>query len=154
MFKFHSLSVRVVVRFFGLILQLKIVFTDDGSSSEDNTPPSSPKVERPEVSSKPKKKRGRKVSASALYTGPGGAPIPREILANVTQFRNKQKKGTIDVWWLYDDGGLTLLLPYILTTRSQFAGCKLRVFSITSRRDELGREQRKYVGGSFAWYFL
>jgi hypothetical protein len=28
-----------------------------------------------------------------------------------------KRKGTIDVWWLYDDGGLTLLLPYILTTR-------------------------------------
>ncbi|KAB7507825.1 Solute carrier family 12 member 3 [Armadillidium nasatum] len=50
--------------------------------------------------------------------------------------------GTIDVWWLYDDGGLTLLLPYILTTRSQWAGCKLRVFALANRKDELDMEQR------------
>lgn len=23
----------------------------------------------------------------------------------ITRFQRKQKKGTIDVWWLYDDGG-------------------------------------------------
>ncbi|KTF80697.1 hypothetical protein cypCar_00034540 [Cyprinus carpio] len=32
------------------------------------------------------------------------------------QFKKKQGKGTTDVWWLFDDGGLTLLLPHILTT--------------------------------------
>ena len=51
--------------------------------------------------------------------------------------------GNIDVWWLYDDGGLTLLLPYILTTRAQFADCSLRVFALANRRDELDRETRK-----------
>ncbi|EJW72069.1 hypothetical protein WUBG_17024, partial [Wuchereria bancrofti] len=24
------------------------------------------------------------------------------------------RKGRIDVWWLYDDGGLTLLIPHLL----------------------------------------
>ena len=51
--------------------------------------------------------------------------------------------GNIDVWWLYDDGGLTLLLPYILTTRAQFADCSMRVFALANRRDELDRETRK-----------
>ena len=36
-----------------------------------------------------------------------------------------KRTGTIDVWWLYDDGGLTLLLPYILTTRQ---GCIYFIF--------------------------
>lgn len=53
-------------------------------------------------------------------------------------------QGTIDVWWLYDDGGLTLLVPYILTTRSQWSGCKLRVFALANRKDELDMEQRRY----------
>ncbi|XP_053720428.1 solute carrier family 12 member 1 isoform X1 [Synchiropus splendidus] len=44
------------------------------------------------------------------------------------QFKMKQQKGTIDVWWMFDDGGLTLLLPYILTTRKKWKDCKLRVF--------------------------
>ncbi|CAB1424381.1 unnamed protein product [Pleuronectes platessa] len=40
----------------------------------------------------------------------------------------KQGKKTIDIYWLSDDGGLTLLLPYLLTRRKRWAGCKVRVF--------------------------
>ncbi|RWS15025.1 solute carrier family 12 member 3-like protein [Dinothrombium tinctorium] len=68
--------------------------------------------------------------------------IPKDIISNVNRFQRKQKKGTIDVWWLYDDGGLTMLIPYILTTRSQWSGCKLRVFTLANRKDELDREKR------------
>ncbi|KAM8939350.1 solute carrier family 12 member 2-like [Pelodytes ibericus] len=46
-----------------------------------------------------------------------------------SQFQKKQGKGTIDVWWLFDDGGLTLLIPYLLTTKKQWKECKIRVFS-------------------------
>ncbi|GMR41789.1 hypothetical protein PMAYCL1PPCAC_11984, partial [Pristionchus mayeri] len=43
------------------------------------------------------------------------------------------KGATIDVWWLADDGGLTLLIPHLLTLpKSHLAGAKLRVFSLTS----------------------
>uniref|UniRef100_A0A7N8XW29 Solute carrier family 12 member 2-like n=1 Tax=Mastacembelus armatus TaxID=205130 RepID=A0A7N8XW29_9TELE len=45
-----------------------------------------------------------------------------------TQFKKKQGKGTIDVWWLFDDGGLTLLIPYLLTNRSKWGDCRIRVF--------------------------
>lgn len=134
-----------------------IVFKDedDGFTGDEfgNTPPSSPRLEKQTATSKLEGKKSKffglkkpqqKPSASALYAGPDGTPLPRDILANVTQFQRKQKKGTIDVWWLYDDGGLTLLLPYILSTRSQFSGCTLRIFSLTSKRNELGQEQRKY----------
>ncbi|XP_069622125.1 solute carrier family 12 member 1 isoform X2 [Ranitomeya imitator] len=44
------------------------------------------------------------------------------------QFKKKQGKGTIDVWWLFDDGGLTLLIPHILTLRKKWSDCKLRIF--------------------------
>ncbi|XP_065812564.1 solute carrier family 12 member 3-like [Labrus bergylta] len=43
-------------------------------------------------------------------------------------FQKKQVKKTIDVYWLSDDGGLTLLLPYLLTRRKRWAACKVRVF--------------------------
>ena len=33
----------------------------------------------------------------------------------------------IDVWWLIDDGGLTVLLPYIMKLHSFWSGCKLRL---------------------------
>ncbi|KAG8440504.1 hypothetical protein GDO86_006307 [Hymenochirus boettgeri] len=44
------------------------------------------------------------------------------------QFQKKQGKGMIDVWWLFDDGGLTLLIPHILTLRKKWKDCKLRIF--------------------------
>jgi len=47
--------------------------------------------------------------------------VPKHILMAVNQFQKKQKKSTIDVWWLYDDGGLTLLIPYILNSRKQWS---------------------------------
>lgn len=36
---------------------------------------------------------------------PDGNQLPKHIINSITVFRKKQKKGTIDVWWLYDDGG-------------------------------------------------
>ncbi|XP_034033070.1 solute carrier family 12 member 3 [Thalassophryne amazonica] len=45
-----------------------------------------------------------------------------------TVFQKKQGKKTIDVYWLSDDGGLTLLLPYLLTRRRRWARCQVRVF--------------------------
>uniref|UniRef100_H3BA36 Solute carrier family 12 member 2 n=1 Tax=Latimeria chalumnae TaxID=7897 RepID=H3BA36_LATCH len=46
-----------------------------------------------------------------------------------SHFQKKQGTGTIDVWWLFDDGGLTLLIPYLLTTKQQWKECTIRVFT-------------------------
>uniref|UniRef100_A0A8W8HNT7 Solute carrier family 12 member 2 n=1 Tax=Magallana gigas TaxID=29159 RepID=A0A8W8HNT7_MAGGI len=59
------------------------------------------------------------------------------------RFAKKQKRGTIDVWWLFDDGGLTLLLPYILSTKQYWRNCPLRVFAAGTKRGEIDREQRQ-----------
>lgn len=37
---------------------------------------------------------------------PDGNQLPKDIINNITVFRRKQKRGNIDVWWLYDDGGI------------------------------------------------
>lgn len=58
-------------------------------------------------------------------------------------FNVKQEKGTIDVWWLYDDGGLTVLLPYILSTSQNFKNCKVRIFALLSRQHESEIEEQK-----------
>uniref|UniRef100_A0AAQ4QL13 Solute carrier family 12 member 3 n=1 Tax=Gasterosteus aculeatus aculeatus TaxID=481459 RepID=A0AAQ4QL13_GASAC len=42
-----------------------------------------------------------------------------------TGFQKAQGKKTIDVYWLSDDGGLTLLLPYLLSRRKRWARCKV-----------------------------
>ena len=43
---------------------------------------------------------------------------------------------------LYDDGGLTLLLPYILKTRAKFAKCQMRVFFLANKMNSLDEEAR------------
>uniref|UniRef100_A0A3Q1J9H4 Uncharacterized protein n=1 Tax=Anabas testudineus TaxID=64144 RepID=A0A3Q1J9H4_ANATE len=50
------------------------------------------------------------------------------IQTSISLFQTKQGKKTIDVYWLSDDGGLTLLLPYLLTRRKRWGRCKVRVF--------------------------
>ncbi|XP_050441187.1 bumetanide-sensitive sodium-(potassium)-chloride cotransporter isoform X2 [Adelges cooleyi] len=77
-----------------------------------------------------------------IVKGTDGYDLPKETIYDITRFQRKQKKGTIDVWWLYDDGGLTLLLPYIISTRGNWSSCKLRVFTIANKKDQLEFEQR------------
>ncbi|TTF71930.1 Solute carrier family 12 member 2 [Bagarius yarrelli] len=52
----------------------------------------------------------------------------KKLLEASQQFQKKQGKGTVDVWWLFDDGGLTLLIPYLLTNKKKWNDCKIRVF--------------------------
>ncbi|XP_069610065.1 solute carrier family 12 member 2 isoform X1 [Ranitomeya imitator] len=52
----------------------------------------------------------------------------QRLLDASLQFQKKQGKSTVDVWWLFDDGGLTLLIPYLLTTKKKWKDCKIRVF--------------------------
>ncbi|KAM9735500.1 solute carrier family 12 member 2 isoform 2-T2 [Menidia menidia] len=52
----------------------------------------------------------------------------QRLLEASQQFQQKQGKGTVDVWWLFDDGGLTLLIPYLLTNKKRWKDCKIRVF--------------------------
>ena len=60
------------------------------------------------------------------------SPFKVPVTEELTSFEGKQQ-GTIDVWWLYDDGGLTVLLPYLLTQHRLWSGCQLRIFSINIR---------------------
>ncbi|XP_037671948.1 solute carrier family 12 member 3 isoform X8 [Choloepus didactylus] len=45
-----------------------------------------------------------------------------------TIFQSEQGKKTIDIYWLFDDGGLTLLIPYLLGRRKRWSKCRVRVF--------------------------
>uniref|UniRef100_A0A1I7RP02 Solute carrier family 12 member 3 n=1 Tax=Bursaphelenchus xylophilus TaxID=6326 RepID=A0A1I7RP02_BURXY len=66
----------------------------------------------------------------------------RQVAFSLARFKDKIKKGVIDVWWLYDDGGLALLIPYLLTQpKSYLENAKLRVFSISTSHD-IKQEQK------------
>lgn len=80
---------------------------------------------------------------SIVYLTQGGSAIPQDIINELCLFHVSQPKGTIDVWWLYDDGGLTMLIPYILSMRSTWAKCKIRVFALANHRMEVEVEERK-----------
>uniref|UniRef100_A0A3Q1CK05 Solute carrier family 12 member 10, tandem duplicate 1 n=1 Tax=Amphiprion ocellaris TaxID=80972 RepID=A0A3Q1CK05_AMPOC len=59
-----------------------------------------------------------------------------------TVFQNDQGKKTIDVYWIADDGGLTLLVPYLLTRRKRWHSCKVRVFIVGDEQNmEEGRDE-------------
>lgn len=51
-----------------------------------------------------------------------------------TVFQTKQGKKTIDVYWISDDGGLTLLVPYLLTRRKRWRRSKVRVFIVGEQK--------------------
>ena len=68
--------------------------------------------------------------------------ISQTVVNEVSFFATKQKKGYIDVWWLYDDGGLTLLLPYLIANNQLWKECKLRIFALVNKKSELDTEQR------------
>uniref|UniRef100_A0A7E4VQV4 AA_permease domain-containing protein n=1 Tax=Panagrellus redivivus TaxID=6233 RepID=A0A7E4VQV4_PANRE len=67
----------------------------------------------------------------------------RELLSSINRFQRKIKRATIDVWWLYDDGGLTLLIPYLLTMpKSYLENAQLRVFTISTSAKAMELEAR------------
>ena len=66
------------------------------------------------------------------------------FLCYFLKLKVKKHVGYIDVWWLYDDGGLTLLIPYILTMRKQYAECALRIFALAQDANNK-EEETKYV---------
>lgn len=88
------------------------------------------------------KNKKRTALEKILYTSPSGKQLPREVLENMAVFKRKHK-GTIDVWWLYDDGGLTMLLPYIISTRTNWQQCKLRVFALANNPQDIETEKKK-----------
>jgi len=105
---------------------------NEDSDGEEVTAPAANLTAEPET-------RTRKVS-TAVYRGADGNRLDNNIMSNIQMFQAKERKGPIDIWWLYDDGGLTLLLPHIMKTRKQFKGCPLRVFSLANKENELDAE--------------
>jgi solute carrier family 12 sodium/potassium/chloride transporter 2 len=70
--------------------------------------------------------------------------INEGALLSMDIFRPKQTSSPIiDVWWLFDDGGLTLLLPYLLRRRKRWRNCQFRIFSCVS--GEKGDAERQDI---------
>ncbi|CAG0879718.1 unnamed protein product [Cyprideis torosa] len=102
-------------------------------------------LEEAEVDDKDKKNEKSKKKDGQTYRARSGGALPKAVIDNITRFQQRQKSGHIDVWWLYDDGGLTILLPHIISQRSQFANCTIRIFFLARSQGDLEFEQRSMV---------
>jgi len=62
------------------------------------------------------------------------AMIPRHL--DKIPWEKQKFEGRIDIWWLVDDGGLTLLIPYLINTKTAWNSCKLRVITTPDNIDD------------------
>lgn len=55
----------------------------------------------------------------------------------ITMFPESTEKvsGHIDVWWIVHDGGLLMLLPFLLKQHKTWKNCKLRIFTVAQMED-------------------
>ncbi|KAF6079424.1 solute carrier family 12 member 3 [Phyllostomus discolor] len=61
-----------------------------------------------------------------------------------TIFQSEQGKKTIDIYWLFDDGGLTLLIPYLLGRKKRWSKCRIRVF-VGGQINRMDQERKAIV---------
>ncbi|XP_015367251.1 PREDICTED: bumetanide-sensitive sodium-(potassium)-chloride cotransporter-like [Diuraphis noxia] len=57
--------------------------------------------------------------------------------------KKKRNHGTVDVWWLYNDGGLSLIIAFILKHSTAWKNCKFRIFGVTNKVECLPEEKNK-----------
>ncbi|XP_069565901.1 solute carrier family 12 member 7-like isoform X2 [Brachyistius frenatus] len=59
------------------------------------------------------------------------------VAKNIDRFPGNQQrlKGTIDVWWIVHDGGLLMLLPFLLNQHKVWRKCKMRIFTVAQMDD-------------------
>ncbi|XP_031632483.1 solute carrier family 12 member 4 isoform X2 [Contarinia nasturtii] len=59
--------------------------------------------------------------------------IPKGI--NFFPDSTEKIKGYIDIWWIVHDGGLLMLLPFLLKQHRTWKNCKLRIFTVAQIED-------------------
>ncbi|XP_030629201.1 solute carrier family 12 member 7-like [Chanos chanos] len=60
------------------------------------------------------------------------------VAKNIDHFPQNQERlseGTIDVWWVVHDGGLLMLLPFLLRQHKVWRKCKMRIFTVAHLDD-------------------
>ncbi|XP_038076964.1 solute carrier family 12 member 2-like isoform X1 [Patiria miniata] len=106
--------------------------TEEGQEGEEPVEPLA--AEPPNT---PAESKIPSVDSTALIKG---QPID-VVIKSMQKFQGKMPKGNIDVWWLLDDGGLTLLIPHLISMKSNWEKCKLRVFATTGKKEQIDREK-------------
>lgn len=56
--------------------------------------------------------------------------------------------GNIDVWWIVHDGGLLMLLPFLLKQHRTWKNCKTRIFTVAQMEDnsiQMKKDLKKFL---------
>lgn len=112
---------------------------DVESDDDDETPTDSvvdeDEYSRPTRRSTPSKDSTREEKKSLTSPDRASPELSNDdAVPQVVKIALKEKQtGTVDVWWLYDDGGLTVMIPYLLALHRAWKACKLRFFSADIR---------------------
>jgi potassium/chloride transporter 4/5/6 len=63
---------------------------------------------------------------------------------NIQKFpaSNERVNGTVDVWWIVHDGGLLMLLPFLLRKHKTWKNTTLRLFTI-AHNDENSTQMKE-----------
>ncbi|KAJ6645377.1 Solute carrier family 12 member 4 [Pseudolycoriella hygida] len=59
--------------------------------------------------------------------------IPKGI--NFFPDSTEKIRGNIDIWWIVHDGGLLMLLPFLLKQHRTWKNCKMRIFTVAQMED-------------------
>lgn len=84
---------------------LNLASMDSPSPNSSYTMPQPAPMPNMQRNSRSYKVNSSSDAAAITYHTKGGNEVPKNVLDAVTIFTRKQPKGTIDVFWLYDDGG-------------------------------------------------
>ncbi|KAL8194211.1 UNVERIFIED_CONTAM: hypothetical protein K2H54_004924, partial [Gekko kuhli] len=60
------------------------------------------------------------------------------VAKNIDLFPTNQERfseGNIDVWWIVHDGGMLMLLPFLLRHHKVWRKCKMRIFTVAQMDD-------------------
>ncbi|XP_056593857.1 solute carrier family 12 member 7 isoform X2 [Triplophysa dalaica] len=59
------------------------------------------------------------------------------VAKNIDSFPHQERltEGTIDVWWIVHDGGMLMLLPFLLRQHKVWKKCKMRIFTVAQMDD-------------------
>ena len=58
--------------------------------------------------------------------------------------------GTMDIWWIVNDGGLLMLLPHLLKQHRTWKACQLRIFTVAQASDN--SEQMRHDLAKFLYH--
>ncbi|XP_074544540.1 solute carrier family 12 member 7-like isoform X2 [Halichoeres trimaculatus] len=73
------------------------------------------------------------------------------VAKNIDHFPGNQerlKEGNIDVWWIVHDGGLLMLLPFLLSQHKVWRKCKMRIFTVAQMDDnsiQMKKDLQKFL---------